>query len=187
MSSLAFPRINRLSWLGFGLMALGVFAIASPLWAGKALVIVIGLIVLAAGIGLLVDGLGSQAGYERLMLLILGAIATLCAIFVLAHPVFGLGFLTFALLVFFLADGLWKIIASVRHISSPGWLWILASGVLSLLLGLLMWRQWPVSGLWAVGVLIGVNLLSTGAALVALAGSLKDIGRSALSSRQSTH
>lgn len=186
MSSLTFPRINRLTWLGLALMALGILAILSPLLAGKAVVIAIGLILLVAGLGQLHDGFDAQHGYERLLILILGVITTLCAFFVLAHPLFGLEFLTFALIVFFVVDGLWKIIASFRYMSSPGWLWLLASGALSLLLGLLIWRQWPVSGLWAVGVLIGINLLSTGTALVALAGSLKDIGRNVLSGQQRT-
>jgi len=47
--------------------------------------------------------------------------------------------------------------------------WVLGSGVLSLLLGLLIWNQWPVSGMWAVGVLVGVDLLSTGISMVVLA------------------
>jgi uncharacterized membrane protein HdeD (DUF308 family) len=182
MASLTFPRINRLTWLGLALMVLGILAIAAPLVAGKAVVIVVGLILLAAGVGLLRESFDAH-GYERLMLVVLGAITALCAIFVLAHPLLGLGFLTFALLVFFIADGLWKIVEAVRYVSSPGWLWLLASGVLSLILALVIWRQWPVSGLWAVGVLIGVNLIGTGAALVALAGSLRDIGRDVLSRR----
>jgi len=47
--------------------------------------------------------------------------------------------------------------------------WVLGSGVLSLLRGLLIWNQWPVSGMWAVGVLVGVDLLSTGISMVVLA------------------
>ena len=46
---------------------------------------------------------------------------------------------------------------------------MLGSGVLSLLFGLLIWNQWPVSGMWAVGVLGGVDLLSTGISMVVLA------------------
>jgi uncharacterized membrane protein HdeD (DUF308 family) len=52
--------------------------------------------------------------------------------------------------------------------------------VLSLILGLLIWSQWPVSGMWAVGVLVGVNLLGTGLALVTLASTLnKPLGHGA--------
>ena len=175
---------SRLTWLGIALMVLGVIAIVSPLVAGEAVVMVIGLILLVAGLGLGLQGLRSAGGLDRLVPLILGVIATLAAILLIAHPLFGLSFLTLLLVIFFVADGTWKIIAAFRYMSLPGWLWLLGSGVLSLLLGLFIWRDWPVSGYWAVGVLMGINLLSTGIALLALAGSLNDMIRNVLSSSQ---
>lgn len=177
---------SRLMWLGIALIVLGVLAIISPFVAGEAVVVVIGLILLIAGLGLGFQGFQATGGFERLVPLILGAIATLAAILVLAHPFFGLSFLTLLLVIFFVADGTWKIIAAFRYISLPGWLWLLGSGALSLLLGMLIWRQWPVSGFWAVGVLMGVNLLSTGVALLALAGSLDEMIRNVLSPSQGT-
>ena len=172
------PSFGHMTWLGVGLMALGVLAILSPLVAGEAVVTIIGVILFAAGIGQLYQGFSSKSGWDRLLTLILGVMTMLCALFVFANPLAGLAFLTLLLVVFFVADGLWKIVASFNYRHAPGWLWLAGSGVLSLVLGLLIWSQWPVSGLWAVGVLLGVNLLSTGAALVALAGSLKhDVNR----------
>jgi len=177
-------RVNRMMWLGWALMALGLVSICSPFVAGKAAVFLIGLILLAAGLGLLVESLQTEGGSERLLTLVLGVITSVSALFVFAHPLLGLGVLTFLLVIYFVADGLWKIVASFRNMSAPGWLWLLASGALSLLLALLIWRDWPLSGLYAVGVLIGVNLLSTGIALVAFARSLKDTIRTALSTLQ---
>ena len=52
---------------------------------------------------------------------------------------------------------------------------ILLSGVIALVLGLMIWRQWPVSGLWAVGILVGVDLLMTGISMVALASTVRRI------------
>ncbi len=68
----------------------------------------------------------------------------------------------------FILEGIWKIVSSLSYRSASGWVWVLGSGVLSLLLGLLIWNQWPVSGMWAVGVLVGVDLLSTGISMVVL-------------------
>ncbi|NIO42670.1 MAG: HdeD family acid-resistance protein, partial [Burkholderiales bacterium] len=82
--------------------------------------------------------------------------------FVIGHPLLGLTFLTLLLVVYFLIEGIWKVIASFRYRPATGWLWLLISGVISLVLGWLIWMQWPISGMWAVGVLVGVNLLSTG-------------------------
>ena len=179
-------HINRTMFLGWALVALGLLSICSPFVAGEAAVYLIGLFLLAAGLGLLLESFQTEGVSGRLLLLVLGVITSVSAIFVFVHPLLGLGLLTSILVAYFLADGLWKVIAAFRNMSAPGWLWLLVSGALSLLLALLIWRDWPVSGLYAVGVLVGVNLLSTGIALVAFAKSLKDTFRNALTSLQST-
>jgi len=171
--------IEHLRWLGIVLIALGVVAVLTPAVAGSALVIVIGFILLIAGIVPIVRELKAEASMEKAIGLTLGIITALTGIAVIGHPLFGLAFLTLLLVVYFVVEGVWKIIVSFRYKPATGWKWLLVSGVFSLILGLLIWRQWPVSGLWAVGVLVGVNLLGTGLALVALASTLKSLGRGA--------
>jgi len=172
--------IQRLNWLGIVLIALGVAAVLTPAVAGSAVVIVIGFILLIAGIVPIVRGLNVEAGMEKAMGLILGIITALAGIAVIGHPLLGLAFLTLLLVGYFVAEGVWKIVVSFRYKPATGWKWLLASGALSLLLGLLIWTQWPVSGMWAVGVLVGVNLFGTGLALVTLASTLnKSLDRSA--------
>jgi len=167
--------IEHLYWLGIVLIALGVAAVLTPVVAGSALVIVIGFILLLAGIVPIVRELKAEASMEKAIGLILGVITALTGIAVIGHPLFGLAFLTLLLVGYFVAEGVWKILISFRYKPAAGWKWLLASGALSLILGLLIWRQWPVSGLWAVGVLVGVNLLGTGLALVTLASTLKSL------------
>jgi membrane protein HdeD len=104
---------------------------------------------------------------------------------VLAHPLLGLRFLTFLFFGYLIGDGLWKILAALRTTTVSGWVWLLSSGILSLLLGILIWLQWPVPGNLAVGIIIGANLVSTGIALLALAGSMKDTLRNAIFALQS--
>jgi uncharacterized membrane protein HdeD (DUF308 family) len=171
---------EHLHWLGIVLIALGVAAVLAPVVAGSALVIVIGFILLIAGIVPIVRELKAEASMEKAMGLTLGIITALTGIAVIGHPLFALAFLTLLLVGYFVAEGVWKIVVSFRYKPATGWKWLLASGVLSLFLGLLIWSQWPVSGMLAVGVLVGVNLLGTGLALVTLASTLnKSLGRSA--------
>jgi len=165
--------IEHLHWLGIVLIALGVLAVLTPAVAGSALVIVIGFILLIAGIVPIVRELKAEASTEKTMGLIIGVITAVAGIAVISHPLFGLAFLTVLLIGYFVAEGVWKIVVSFRYKPASGWKWLLVSGVLSLVLGLLIWKQWPVSGLWAVGVLVGVNLLGTGLALVTLASTMK--------------
>jgi membrane protein HdeD len=172
--------IENLNWLGIVLIALGVAAVLAPAVAGGAVVMVIGFILLLAGIVPIVRGLKAEASMEKAMGLTLGIITALAGIAVIGHPLFGLAFLTLLLVGYFVVEGAWKIVVSFRYKPASGWKWLLVSGVLSLILGLLIWSQWPVSGMWAVGVLVGVNLLGTGLALVTLASTLnKSLDRGA--------
>lgn len=172
--------IGHLHWLGIVLIALGVVALVTPAVAGSALVIVIGFILLIAGVVPIVRGLKAAASKERTMGLVLGTVTAVAGIAVIGHPLFGLAFLTLLLVGYFVVEGISKIVVSFRYRPAAGWTWLLTSGVLSLLFGLLIWSQWPVSGMWAVGVLVGLNLLGTGLALVTLASTLnKAPGRGA--------
>ena len=175
------PKINRLTWLGWAVMVLGLLAIVSPLTAGKATVILVGLILLIAGLAqLLVAFRADQSGSSRVLTAILGAITAVAAIFVLAHPLLGLRFLTFLLVAYLVCEGFWKIIVWLRSMHTAGYLWLLASGILSLLLALLIWQQWPLAGTSAAGILVGVNLVGTGIALLVFAGSMKNTLRKAI-------
>jgi membrane protein HdeD len=82
--------------------------------------------------------------------------------------------LTYLLVSYLVSEGLWKIAVSLRSRDRSGYVWLLASGILSLLVGFLIWRQWPLSGTTAVGILIGVNLVTTGIALLAFAHSMRE-------------
>ena len=163
------PWPTSLNWLGIALIVLGILAILSPAIAGGTVVTIIGLILLVAGVVQVLRTLQAGAGTEKLLTTILGVITVLGGIAVIAHPFLGLAFLTLALALYFAAEGVWKIVASFRYRPTAGWGWLLGSGAMSLLLALLVWSQWPISGLWAIGILVGINLLGTGAALVTLA------------------
>jgi uncharacterized membrane protein HdeD (DUF308 family) len=171
--------VNYLNWVGIALIILGVAAVLTPAVAGGAVVMVIGLILLAAGIVAIVRGLKAETSMEKVVGLTLGIVTVLAGIAVIGHPFLGLAFLTLLLVGYFVVEGVWKIVVAFRYKPATGWKWLLVSGVLSLVLGLLIWNQWPVSGLWAVGVLVGINLLGTGLALVTLASTFKSLGRGA--------
>lgn len=167
------PNATSLMLMGLLSIVLGIIAIFTPAVAGQAVVMVIGGVLLVAGIVQVVSGLRSEGWSHKLPPLILGVITAAAGVGVLGHPLLGLTFLTLVLIVFFVVGGLWKIVASFSYRPARGWVAVLISGVLAIVLGILIWRQWPVSGLWAVGVLVGVDLLTTGIALVMLASTVR--------------
>jgi uncharacterized membrane protein HdeD (DUF308 family) len=165
---------GQFKWLGIALIVLGVAAILSPAAAGSAVVVVIGIILLVAGVAAAIRGLQAATGMEKVLGLLLGVVTALAGVAVLGRPLFGLGLLTLVLAAYFMVEGVCKIVVSFRFRPANGWLWLLISGALSLLLGVLIWSQWPMSGLWAVGVLVGLNLMSTGFALLQSASMLRE-------------
>ena len=175
MNKKSLPGTKYLMLTGIVLIAFGVVAVILPALAGTTVVMVIGGLLLVAGVVQFVQGLRMGSWLRKLLPVILGTITTICGIAVLAHPFFGLKVLALILAIFFFVEGAWKIAASFSYRPARGWLAMLASGVLALVLAILIWRQWPLSGLWAVGILVGVDLLMTGASMVALAITMRKI------------
>jgi uncharacterized membrane protein HdeD (DUF308 family) len=173
MSNETSVRTGHLTLTGVLLMVFGIIAIATPAVAGTAVVLVIGAVLLIAGIVEFIEGFRADTWSSRIASLILGLLTVACGLGVLAHPILGLKVLTLLLAAFFVVTGFWKIIASFGFRHESGWLFMLASGLISLLLCVIIWQQWPVSGLWAVGILVGVDLLVTGISMIAMAGHLR--------------
>ncbi|WDI42844.1 HdeD family acid-resistance protein [Bremerella sp. P1] len=169
------PSVTFLLIMGVLTAILGVVAIGSPAVAGTAVVYIVGAIMLIAGISQVAMGLKAEGWSHKLLPLILGGVTTLGGIAVLAHPVLGMEILTLILAVYFVAEGIWKIVASFSFRPAQGWLAILFSGFITWLLGAMIWAQWPASGMWAIGILVGVDLLTTGIALIAVAMTLGKI------------
>ena len=68
----------------------------------------------------------------------------------------------FALAIFFVAEGLVDLVAYFQNRSMTGSGWILFDGIVTLILGLMVWRQWPSSSLWVIGTLVGISMILTG-------------------------
>ena len=94
-----------------------------------------------------------------------------------SQPIAALASITLLLAAYFLATGVLAIIAALPIRPANGRVWTLANGVITLLLGLMLWKQWPLSGTWAVGVLFGVQLVSTGVALLAPGSGVRGIAK----------
>lgn len=169
------PSVTALLIMGILTAILGVVAIGSPAVAGTAVVYIVGAIMLIAGITQIAMGIQAEGWSHKLLPLILGGVTALGGLAVLAHPVLGMEILTLILAAYFVAEGIWKVIASFSFRPAQGWLVVLFSGFITWLLGAMIWTQWPASGMWAIGILVGVDLLTTGIALISVAMTLGKI------------
>jgi len=148
---------------------LGLLAVLFPLITGISVSVVLGAVLV---VGALVHGLNAFAAgtlgsvFGQVILAVLYGFAGIAFI---ANPVVGLATLTLLAIAFLLADGLVEIAWGLRSRGQHGSQWLLASGGVSLLLAGLLWLGFPSSAAWAIGVLLGVNLLVTGVS-IALVG-----------------
>ncbi len=117
-------------------------------------------------------------GFWGTVIGVLGVAAGLLMIF---RPMVGLVTMTMLLAIYFLVDGISEIIAAFKIKPDQGWGWVLFNGIIAVLLGFMIWRQWPVSGRWAIGLLVGIHILITGWSMIILgtgarriAGAIED-------------
>ena len=93
--------------------------------------------------------------------------------YMLSRPGMALATLTLVLAVYFVVDGVFQSIWAFRLRPIKGWGWSLFSGVVSLALGIMIWRQFPVSGIWAVGTLAGIHMVFGGSSVASVCATAR--------------
>jgi uncharacterized membrane protein HdeD (DUF308 family) len=154
--------------LGVLTVIFGVVAVGSPLITGVAVTVFVGFLLLGSGVTQIIHALKSKqwgTGFWGTVIGLLGVVAGLLMIF---RPMVGLVTMTMLLAIYFLVDGISEIIAAFRIKPDQGWGWVLFNGIIAVLLGFMIWRQWPVSGAWAIGLLVGIHILLTGWSMIIL-------------------
>jgi uncharacterized membrane protein HdeD (DUF308 family) len=143
-------------------IVLGLFAIIEPARAVVGFTVLLGWLLIFGGVAYFIATLKGGSA-KRVLFQILSAVAFLLGgIYILTHQQLAIGTLTALLAVVIFAVGVFDIITYFRLQREHPSGWMLLNGIVALLLGALIWIQWPSSSAWAVGTLVGVNLLMTG-------------------------
>ena len=144
------------------LIIFGLLAIALPMVSSIGVAIVIGWMVIFAGIAQLVHAFQST-GIGHIVWKVLVALIYLAAgISLIALPAAGVAGLTLVLGVFLFAEGIADVVAYFATRKSGNSPWMLLDGIITLLLGFLIWNHWPSSSLWVIGTLVGISMVMTG-------------------------
>ena len=164
--------------MGICMAVAGFATIALPLlpaFATLTVVSVLGILLLVAGIAQIVSAFQCRAWKGVVLNNLVGILYVVTGFLVLENPVKGAVGLTLLLALFFLASGMFRIVISLQE-RFPGWGWTLMSGAVTVLLGLIIWRQLPESALWVVGLLLGIEFLFNGWMWIMLAFAFKRLG-----------
>lgn len=148
--------------LGIAEMVLGVLVLFSPLAGGRAVIMLIGLGIMLGGIIRLIVSFAGDSFGSGAMSFIWGLVIAVAGFFILTHPDTGITTITLLLSIMFFVSGLLACIVAFQMKGGRGWGWMLAGGIILIILALLMWRQFPLSGGWLIGVLVGIGLISSG-------------------------
>lgn len=160
--------------LGIGLIILGALAIGASFVATLATVWTFGILLLIGGVVEIAGSFRAQRWSGFFLHVLAGVLYLVVGFFMIAHPVAAAAGLTLMLAALFLAGGLFRIILSLSH-RFPGWGWTLLSGVITLLLGVLIWREWPEAAFWVIGLFVGIELIFDGWSWVMLALAVRNV------------
>ena len=169
-------QASRTSFV-FGAMIsmLGIIAVMTPLFTGITFSVFLGFLLLTGGILETIFAFQAPSFGKGVLVYLFGGLTIVAGFFLIAVPDRGLGALTWLLAAYFVAAGIVDIVLAFKIRPEEGWGWTLSSGIVTIALGAFIVWQWPVSGLWAVGVYVGIRLLMHGWALMALGITGRDV------------
>ena len=140
----------------------GLFAILLPLEAGIAVNIFVGWMLIFAAAAHFVYAWSTRGTGGVIWKVLVGILYGVIGFYLLEHPARGLATLTLVLAYYLLIEGVMEIILFFQHRSGPGGAWFLLDGIVTLILGFLVWRTWPSSTEWVIGTLVGLSILFSG-------------------------
>jgi uncharacterized membrane protein HdeD (DUF308 family) len=167
----AYLRLKHLwAWffyLGFALVGVGVLAIAAAFIATLATVLVFGILLLSGGLVQVVNAVLARTWKGFALHLLAGVLYLVVGGLMVADPREAAAGLTLMLAAVFIIAGAMRLLYAALH-AFAGRVWALFGGFIGILLGISIWRQWPYSGEWVIGLLVGIDLVVNGWAWVML-------------------
>jgi uncharacterized membrane protein HdeD (DUF308 family) len=154
---------------------LGILAIIEPEIAGLAVTILVGWLLVFGGVAHLIAAFSGGGAGRVIWHVILGLIYVAGGVFYLLHPGLGLTTLTLLLAGIILAGAVLEFIAFFHSRKEKGSGWLLLNGLIALIVCALIWAHWPSSSVWAIGTLVGVNLLMTGVSRLMLGMAARNL------------
>lgn len=167
--------------IGVALVFLGFIAIGAATFVTMASMVFFGALLMIGGVVQAVNAFKTRFGESFWLNLLAGVFYFIVGGLLFMHPTVGALTVTLLLAAFYTVSGLFKIISSLSQRYSQ-WGWVLFSGIVSLLLGLLIWSEWPISGFWIIGLFIGIDLIMVGWVWIALSLAAKNFEEPKISS-----
>jgi uncharacterized membrane protein HdeD (DUF308 family) len=154
--------------LGVVYLIAGFIALGSVVVATVASVLVVGVMMIVAGVAEVFSAFQIKSWGKFLLWVLLGALYIVAGFVTFENPLLAAALLTLILGASLVASGIMRIILAFSMKQETPWIWVVLSGVITLLLGLLILAHWPVSSLYILGVFLGIDLIMAGASWIGI-------------------
>lgn len=159
--------------LGVLMLLVGIVAFGNLLIASVASVLIVGMLMLFAGLAQIIEAFQVRGSGGFVFWLLGGLIYGFAGFFAFANPLLAAGVLTLLLAFSLVVAGVLRLLTGLRAPRMRGWGWIAASAVLTILIGMIVALGWPTNAVWVLGMFLAVDLTFTGAALLILGLTLR--------------
>src|SRR5713101_6577541 len=160
---------------GVLLIVFGMVAIGSPFLAAVAVNAVIAWLIILAGVVHVMLAFRAHGSGSMIWKLLVGLAYVSFGGYLIIHPLLGVASLTLILASLFLIEGVLNIILFFKMRPAGGTSWVLVDGIITLLLGLMIYMQWPSSSAWTIGILVGVSMIISGVTRVMMSLAVRKL------------
>ncbi|SEP75032.1 Uncharacterized membrane protein HdeD, DUF308 family [Faunimonas pinastri] len=172
----------RMRWgwfvaLGLIMLIAGIVALGSVLVATVVSVLLVGWMMIFSGLAEIVHGMGMRNWNRFFFWVLIGVLYLLAGIFAVMNPLLASSVLTLLIAFGLIAAGIARIVLGTSMRRGSAWGWPVASGIITLLVGAMILFGWPASSLYTLGTFLGIDLIFTGLAWLALGIGLRGAAR----------
>jgi uncharacterized membrane protein HdeD (DUF308 family) len=159
--------------LGIVYVIAGLIALGSVVFATVVTVFIVGVMMLIAGVAEVINSFQIKSWGKFLLWLLLGILYIVAGFVTFENPLLAAAVLTLLLGFVLIASGIMRIVLGFSMMAGTPWIWVVLSGVITFLIGLVIVAHWPVSGLYILGLFLGIDLIIVGASWIGVGFGLK--------------
>ncbi len=159
---------------GIAIAGLGMLAILMPFVAGVSAVMLMGVFMMVGGLVQIVGAFRVRGWGAFFLQLLIGVLYFVTGLLMIDEPVEALLLITVLVAAFLLVGGITRIVAALSH-QFAGWGWLMAGGIIDVILGIMIWRRLPDAALWVVGLFVGITMIFNGMTWTMLALGIRDV------------
>lgn len=171
-------KLSRDKQMGIATIVLGVIALASPLAAGDHMLMLLAILVTAAGLARMVWAFRSPSFDKGIWSFLLGVLTLIAGLAIFAKPAMAAEMLAITLMIYLATDGFIEFVWGLTLQGKPGKTWLMMSGIMSILLAFFLFAQMPIPATLVIGVIMGIKLVFIGITMLKFNTTFKAAAKS---------